>query len=156
MQEQNDTPGWNPEASVGFWLNRASRMLMRLHENRLRPLGFGMSQMPILQALSENESLSQKDLAQRARVEQPTMAEMLARMERDGLVEREPNPNDKRASLTSLSRKAKTRLPKAKAELIQGELDATAGFSDEEKAVLRGFLMRIVRNLEEGTAGGKD
>ena len=35
-------------------------------------------------ALAKGGCLSQKDLARLARVEQPTMAEMLARMERDG------------------------------------------------------------------------
>jgi hypothetical protein len=52
--------------------------------------------VPVLRALAEGGSLAQKELARLARVEQPTMAEMLARMERDRLVERHPNPDDKR------------------------------------------------------------
>ena len=50
-----------------------------------------MSHLPVLRALVHGRALSQKDLAEQARVEQPTMAEMLVRMERDGVVEREPN-----------------------------------------------------------------
>ncbi|HEX7663346.1 MAG TPA: MarR family transcriptional regulator [Polyangiaceae bacterium] len=139
---------WNPEASPAFWINRASRALMRLHEGRLRPLGLGMSQLPVLIALESDGPLSQKDLAARARVEQPTMAEMLARLERDGVVERAPNPNDKRGSLTSLTRRTKTKLPKAKEALLRGEHDALAGLSAKEKTVLRELLERVVANLE--------
>jgi DNA-binding MarR family transcriptional regulator len=149
MQDEKPPGSWDPGSSASFWINRASRSLLRLQEARLRPLGFGMSQMPVLHALQGGASLSQKELAQRARVEQPTMAEMLARMERDGVVQREPNPNDGRGSLTSLTRRSRLRLPKAKEALIEGEHEATAGFTTEEKALLLTLLQRVVSNLEK-------
>jgi DNA-binding MarR family transcriptional regulator len=86
---------------VGFWVNLASRTIVRVIDAQLRPLGFSIGHLPVLRALAEGRSLAQKELARLARVEQPTMAEMLARMERDRLVERHPNPDDKRVSLTS-------------------------------------------------------
>src|SRR3954467_12220457 len=103
-------PRWNPESSPTFWINHASRLLMRRFEQRLRPLDFGMAYLPVVVALQENGALLQKQLAQHAHVEQPTMAALLARMERDGLISREPHPSDKRASQISLSAKAKERL----------------------------------------------
>ncbi len=115
----------------------------------MRPLGFGMSQMPVLHALGDGGALSQKELAKWARVEQPTMAEMLSRMERDGVVQREPNPNDGRGSLTSLTPRSLQQLPKAKAALIQVEHEAMAGFSKEEKALLLALLQRMAGNLEK-------
>jgi MarR family transcriptional regulator, transcriptional regulator for hemolysin len=84
----------------------------------------------------------------RARVEQPTMAEMLTRMERDGVVRRETNPADKRGSISSLTRSARGRLPKATEALIAGERGAMAGLSDDEQAVLIELLQRVVKNLE--------
>lgn len=80
------------------------------------------------------------------------MAEMLARMERDGLVQREPNPEDKRGSLISLTRTARERLAEAKAALIQNEDKATTGLSQEEKTTLMGLLQRVLMNLEEDTS----
>jgi DNA-binding MarR family transcriptional regulator len=148
MQPKNKSPAWNPESTVAFWINRASRLLVRLHEGRLRPLGFGMGQLPVLMALEKGEALPQKELAERARVEQPTMAEMLVRMDRDGLVQREPNPEDKRGVLISLTRTARARIPEAKVALMQGERDATAGLSAKEKAVFLALLARVVKNLE--------
>jgi DNA-binding MarR family transcriptional regulator len=148
MQAKKEKRRWAPEESCAYWINQASRALVRLHESRLRPLGFGMSHLPVLFALEEREPLSQKELAQAARVEQPTMAEALVRMERDGVVQREPNPHDKRGSLTSLTRTARTRLPEAKAALYRGEDEATAALSAKEKAQLIEMLKRVVRSLE--------
>jgi len=140
---------WDPQGAVAFWINQASRLLLRRHESRLRPLGFAMSHLPVLVALEEGGPLSQKELAQRARVEQPSMAEALVRMERDGVIERAPNPDDRRATLISLTRKARARVPKAKEALTLGEHEATAGLTKEEKVLLLELLRRVVANLEK-------
>jgi DNA-binding MarR family transcriptional regulator len=121
---------------------------MRRFEQRLRPLDFGMAYLPVVIALKENGALLQKQLAQHARVEQPTMAALLARMERDGLISREPHPSDKRASQISLSAKAKERLPLAKERLGEIAEQATSGFSERERATLVALLRRVVNNLD--------
>jgi DNA-binding MarR family transcriptional regulator len=141
-----------PEDLVGFWINRASRTLLRVLDARLRPFGFAMSHFPVLRALAEDGALPQKELARRARVEQPTMAEALTRMERDGLIQRAPNPADKRGTLASLTRTARARLPKATATLAACEHDALAGFTAAERAQLTQLLQRVVRNLERDHA----
>jgi DNA-binding MarR family transcriptional regulator len=143
------SPSRGPEQLVGFWINLVSRTIVRVLDDRLRPLGFALSHLPVLRALAQGGTLSQKELARVARVEQQTMAELLTRMERAGLVEREQNPEDKRGSLTSLSRSAKTRFPKAAEVLHEGERQAMAGFSEEEKALFMQFLQRVLKNLDE-------
>jgi MarR family transcriptional regulator for hemolysin len=140
-------PG-EPETMVGFWINLASRTIVRVIDARLRPSGLALSHLPVLRALASGVALSQKDLARIARVEQPTMAELLARMERDGLVQREPNPEDKRGSLISLARGARGRFSKARDVLEEGERQALAGFSDQDRALLLDLLQRVVKNLE--------
>lgn len=137
----------DPEELVGFWINLVSRTAVRVLDERLRPLGFAMSHLPVLRALAEGGALSQKELARVARVEQQTMAELLSRMERSGLVERKQNPEDKRGSLTSLSRNARARFPKAAEALHAGERQAMEGFSDDEKALFIQFLQRVLKNL---------
>lgn len=140
-------PRWDPESTPSFWINHASRLLMRHFEQLLRPLDLGMAYLPVVLALEENGALRQKDLAERARVEQSTMAALLSRMERDGLIAREPDPNDKRASLISLTAKAKTRLPVAKRSMGEIAERATAGFTEGERATLLALLRRVVENL---------
>lgn len=122
---------------------------MRRFEQQLRPLGFGMAYVPVVITLQENGALSQKELAQRAHIEQPTMAALLARMERDGLIAREPHPSDGRVSQISLTARAKARLPAAKEVMQQIADQAVAGFSDRERATLLRLLGRVVKNLDE-------
>jgi DNA-binding MarR family transcriptional regulator len=148
MELEEGAGPWDPEATAAFWVNRASRALLKHFDARLRPFGFAMSHLPVLRALAGGRSLSQAELAVVARVEQPTMAETLARMVRDGVVEREPSPDDKRRAKISLTRRSRALFPRAKAALVEGEREAMAGFTDEEKAMLRQLLQRVVRNLE--------
>jgi MarR family transcriptional regulator, transcriptional regulator for hemolysin len=149
QREHEEAAPWDPEASPGFWINRVSRALLRRGDGLLRPLGFAMSYLPVLRALATaRRPLSQTELAQAAGVEQPTMAETIARMVRDGMVQRESNPDDKRSTSISLTRLARARFPKARAVIVESEREAMAGLSDDEKGLLRDLLKRVLKNLE--------
>ena len=70
----------------GHLISLAARGSARLSEARLKPLGFGVGHLPVLVALQDGRASTQRDLARFAKIEQPPMAQMLARMERDGLI----------------------------------------------------------------------
>jgi len=148
VQHRKETRSWDPESTAAFWINRASRVLLRSFDARLRPFGFAMSHLPVLRALVDGRSLPQKELVHLAQVEQATMAEMLVRMERDGVVERQPNPDDGRGTLLSLTDQARARIPKGMAALLEAEREAMEGLTDAEKTLLRELLQRVVRNVE--------
>jgi DNA-binding MarR family transcriptional regulator len=150
------TSRWDPTASPTFWINHASRLLMRHFEQRLRPLDFGMAYLPVVAALEEKGALLQKQLAEVAHVEQPTMAALLGRMERDGLLVREPHPTDRRASQISLSAKAAARMPAAWEQLTVVAEQALAGFTDHERAILLALLRRVVANLDPAADQGAE
>jgi MarR family transcriptional regulator, transcriptional regulator for hemolysin len=136
-------------STPGHLISLAARGFVRLSEARLKPLGFGVGHVPILVALQDGKASTQRDLARFAKVEQPPMAQMLSRMERDGLIERHPDPADGRSSLVTLTTTAKRRLPKATATLFQGNRDALDGFSDEEATQFIDMLKRVIANLDQ-------
>lgn len=135
-------------SSPGHLISLAARGFARLSEARLRPLGFGVGHLPVLVALDDGQVRSQRDLARFARIEQPSMAQMLARMERDGLICRTPHPGDKRSSQISLTETARARLPDACAVLFQGNRDVLSGFTEEEASQLVVLLTRLIANLD--------
>src|SRR4051812_46541598 len=147
---------WQPEATATYWINRASRALSRHLDAELRPFGFALGQMPVLRALAGGEARSQAELARSAQVEQPSMAETLARMVRDGVGDRQPDPRDGRASLISLSRRSRQRLAPARRALMTADAKAMAGVSGEELAAICAVLQRIVHNVERQAADGAD
>ena len=141
-------------SSPGHLISVAARGFARLSEARLKPLGFGVGHLPVLVALEKGEAVSQRDLARFARIEQPSMAQMLVRMERDGLIDRTPDPADGRSSRIVLTDAARARLPAACAVLFQGNAEALQGFSEQEAAQLVHLLTRLIANLDQVTQAG--
>jgi MarR family transcriptional regulator for hemolysin len=132
----------------GHLISLAARGFTRLSESRLKPLGFGVGHLPVLVALQNGEASTQRDLARFAKVEQPPMAQMLARMERDGLIKRTPDPADGRSSRIVLTSAAQDRMPAAKATLFQGNREALAGFTETETTQFVDLLTRLIGNLD--------
>ncbi len=135
-------------STPGHLISLAARSFARLSEVRLKPLGFGVGQLPVLVALQNGQASTQRDLARFAKVEQPPMAQMLMRMERDGLIERTPDPADGRSSHVVLTKAAKKRMPEAISTLLEGNREALAGFTDSEALQLVDFLTRLISNLD--------
>jgi DNA-binding MarR family transcriptional regulator len=132
----------------GHLINRLSRLSQRWADERFQPLGLAIAQMPVLYALRDGASSTQTELARMAHIEQPTMAQLLGRMERDGLIRRTANPEDKRSSLVSLTPLAAKKLPAAREVLREGNKQALEGFSEREIETLSRLLLRVLKNIE--------
>lgn len=137
----------DPMEDTGYSVTRTARAFMRVAERRLRPLRLGVAQVPVLVALDREKSLTQTEIAERTQVEQPTAAALLQRMARAGLIERSPDPHDRRATRISLSSHARQVLPQALELLGQADAEARAGLTDEEAATLQDLLDRVLANL---------
>ena len=135
-------------STPGHLISLAARGFARLSEARLKPLGFGLGHLPVLVALQDGRASTQRDLARFAKVEQPPMAQMLARMERDGLIRRAPDPADGRSSRITLTEAAEARLPDAIATLLRGNQEVLSGFTEEEARLLVDLLTRLIANLD--------
>lgn len=129
-------------------VNRASRLFLRLGDSHLQAFGVSSGQLPVLVALQDGKVLSQKELTALVRIKQPTMAQTLSRMERDGLIQRQPDPNDRRGSLISLCPAAAEKMDAIVETLLRGNEEALAGFEEAEKAALMALLRRLIGNLE--------
>ncbi len=143
---------WTMFSNPAPLINMAARALARLGERRVKSFGFNIAQMPVLYLLKDGRSMSQKELAHFAKIEQPSMTQMLARMERDGLILRMPDPKDGRSSLVSLTESARTRIPAAREALHANSERVFAGFSEEEIATLVSLLQRLNQNLDQAVA----
>ena len=81
-----------------------ARRWRSLLDERLRLIGQSSARMEALAAIINSPSLSaQVDIAKRLRIEGPTMTRMLDTLEADGLVERLPDPADRRTKQLRLT-----------------------------------------------------
>ncbi|QKY03518.1 MarR family transcriptional regulator [Janthinobacterium lividum] len=136
------------EQSAGHMTSRAARLFARVIERKLKLIGMAPGQLPVFYELANGAQLTQKALTVAAAVEQPTMAATLARMERDGLVSRQPDPSDGRSSLFGLTPAALQQSPLIKEAIHASNREALAGFSAEEEHALLDMLSRIIANLD--------
>lgn len=141
------------DTSVGYVTNLAGRLLIRALEKRLQPLGLTPAYMPVLLRLQDSPA-TQKQLAEVVGVEQPTMTATLNRMERDGWVERLPNPEDKRSTIVCLTEKALTNLRSIGAIVAEVNDAALGDFTQAERAQYFDLLGRVIAQLEEDVRKG--
>ena len=133
--------------SVGHIVTWAARLMTRSMDRRLRKAGLSAAQVPVLMILSEEGSLSQKDLVARAAIEQPAMAGTLIRMEGAGLVARARDPVDARSSIFALTKRGRGQLETMWQAATTGNDIAFAGFDDHERRLLLAMLRRVIVNL---------
>lgn len=126
-------------------LGHIHRSFHRMADPLLREHGFAMGQLPVLMALKDGRPHSQAELARLAQVEQPSMAQLLSRMERDGLVERVSDPADGRSRLVLLTPQCRARMHKSRTVMQALSEEALQVFNDAERAELD----RLVRRLAE-------
>lgn len=123
----------------------------RLHHARIHKLmediGLHRGQSPVLFKLWEKEGRTHSELAKHIHVQPATMTKMIQRMERAGFVERRSDPDDERVSrvyLTDAGRAIQSEIQ----QIIQGlEQEALAGFSADERTMLRQLLSKIRDNF---------
>ncbi|MEO7028702.1 MAG: MarR family transcriptional regulator [Acidobacteriaceae bacterium] len=137
-----------PHPPVGYLINRISRLSQRWLDVRLKQFGITGATVPVLAILKSGEALTQKELAEQIGTEQPTMAQLLNRMERDGLITRMANPGDGRSSHVLLTERAVRSLPGARKVMEGGQALVTASFSTRELATLTRLLERYLASVE--------
>ena len=132
---------------LAWELAETSRTLRRHFNRRASLLGVTTAQWRALAWLGHEPGLKQVELAERLDVEPITACRIVDRLEEAGLVERQRDPDDRRAWRLALTEKANpifTRLGELAEEMAT---DVFGDMSDEELQGMRGRLARIRENV---------
>jgi DNA-binding MarR family transcriptional regulator len=127
-------------------MRAASHALRTSMDRWLDQHGVSEGRMGVLWSLTRSGSMSLGDLAAALDVSPTNITGLVDHLERDGLVVRAPDPEDRRAIKATLSP-----LGRAKIAAIQKEMGSVretilAGFTDEELKDLRHLCLKLVRN----------
>ena len=138
-----------PEAHLGYLLKQVHQLMRAAIENRARQAGLTMTfpHMAALFLLSETPGLSGAQLARWAMVSPQTMNQILTRLETDGLIVRERDPEHGRilrARVTGLGMERFQRGVAMADGLIE---EAQSDFSAGESAELLRLLAKCQDNL---------
>ncbi|QWC56547.1 MarR family transcriptional regulator [Erythrobacter sp. 3-20A1M] len=130
--------------SAGYLVNHLARMFERALAERIRPLGITPGVFPALLELWAGDGLTQKDLVNRLDIEQATIANTLARMERDGLIRRERDQADGRVQRVWLTKRGRSLRDPATQAADGVNRDMLASFSCEEQQRLIELMGQLV------------
>jgi MarR family transcriptional regulator for hemolysin len=125
----------------------AARLFERAMADELGPQGITFRQCQVLAWLAIAGDLSQTELADNMNIEPQTLVSVLDRMERDGLVAREPCPEDRRKKLIRPKPKAKPVWKRIMQCADQVRATAFEGLSKSEVTNLKTLLDRVQANL---------
>jgi DNA-binding MarR family transcriptional regulator len=134
--------------SLGYQLGLINRLYDKRLLDVLAPFGVAPGQFPALVMLFQKDGLTQADLCRRIGVEQPTMANTLGRMERDGLIRRDADAGDKRRSFIYLTAKSKAAQEAVMDEARKVAAQAVATLSASEQDTLFALMARLTENLK--------
>jgi DNA-binding MarR family transcriptional regulator len=109
-----------------------------------------VAQFASLMMLDEEPGLSVADVARKVSTARQSANEMLAGLERAGLVERRQHPGDRRAQQIFLTGAGRVRLGEAKPTVRAVEARLSAGFGAEELAVVHAWLVRMTEAPTSG------
>ena len=138
------------ENSAGFWIMTTSHDYERAFNDQLAPEGITLRQCQVLGFLALAGPLAQNELAERMRIEPPTLVGILDRMERDGWIRRNACPGDRRRKLIQPLPAANPvweRIVKVARRL---RTQATRGMTADDKITLRRLLKQVQKNLKQG------
>ena len=95
----------------------------------------------------EGQTIYQRDIEAEFKVSRATASNMLAVMERKGLLERRPVAHDARLKQLVLTERGNAIMERANSDIKEMETLLLRGFSEEEARELNGALNKILLNL---------
>jgi DNA-binding MarR family transcriptional regulator len=116
---------------VMFNVRKAARGLSRRYEEALRPVGLKAGQFSIMAALLDVGDAPLGTLAQRLGMDRTTLNRNLSPLERRGLVESRPDPEDRRARRLALTAAGRSVMDQAIQLWRQAQADSLARLGAE-------------------------
>jgi len=127
----------------------ARRRQRQAVEMRVRDLGLSNQQFWLLVALVERQGASLAEILSALPMDQPTASRVLAALSRRKLVRLDSDPADRRRRRMVLTPRGEQFGARCLLVAEQVRQAVVAHFSSDEIATLRGWLRRMVDNLDE-------
>lgn len=135
------------DENAAMLLAQVSRLMRRAFDGRAREIGVTRPQWQVISILAMNEGINQGGLADMLEVEPITLGRMVDRLQDAEMVERRPDPADRRAWRLFLTDKAHGLLEQLRPLAIETMDIAQEGMSQSEREALLVALRTMRTNL---------
>lgn len=133
--------------NLGFLISDITRLIRRTFDQRAKEIGVTRPQWRVLTMLMRHEGVNQSELAEMLELDAMTLCRMVDRLQEAQLIERRPDPGDRRAWQLFLTDKATPLMDKLRPmgeALLQ---EAMAGIDDRNRELLHDLLDEVRANL---------
>jgi MarR family transcriptional regulator, transcriptional regulator for hemolysin len=137
----------NKLRNLGFLLYELAHRYVRRFEFHARDMSLTLLQCKVLAYLASCEGISQSKLAEMIDVEPMTMVRMLDRMETEELLQRRPDPADRRARCLYLTARAGPMLKKIDRLAEKTRAECLAGIGNADRDRLVSMIERMYDNF---------
>jgi DNA-binding MarR family transcriptional regulator len=138
---------------LGYALKRAQHAFRALMDDGLRPLDLSAAQYAVMSAVELEPGLSNATLARAAFVTPQAMQEVIANLERVGLIVRSADPSHGRILRTELTLRGRRLLAKAHEVAARVESVMVAAVGAKEAEHMATLLIRCADRLTEDFVG---
>jgi DNA-binding MarR family transcriptional regulator len=137
---------------AAFLLSQVGVHSSRLWGRRMAALGLDPRHVALLRLISAGEGRSQQALGEQLRLPPSRMVSVVDELEQLGLVERRPDPSDRRVRALHLTAKGRRTLRKVLPASAEHEDQLCQGLDETDRAQLIALLSRIAER--QGLAPG--
>ena len=109
----------------------------------LKAFGLSTSQYATLLMTEAQPGMSVADIAREVASSRQAANEMLGGLELEGLIERRPNPSDRRTHQIHVTESGRARLAEARIAVARREAELEAMFTPEQRGAIRDWLEGI-------------
>lgn len=139
-------------AYTGYLLRRAYALSRGVAAAALPP-PHTLSDVVVLRILATHGSLAQQELGRRAGINRSLIGKVVAGLEERGLITRQRDPADRRATAIELTPAGRAGLATLGAALARGEAAFVGNLTPAERARLDTLLREVVHRWSEDSAG---
>ena len=138
-----------PPRSVGFLISQLGLASSKRFAEELRPLGIHPGEFALMRFVAASEGQSQQALAERLGIPPSRMVAKVDSLEESGLVERRPDPADRRVRALHLTPKGRRLLKRAGEIAVSYESRLCEDLAPAEREQLIDLLQRLQPGLIE-------
>jgi DNA-binding MarR family transcriptional regulator len=129
---------------LGYLLKHGHLEIEALNDAALAPFEIDSRELGILLSIADFGAASQQQIAERLGIDRTTMVARMDALEVKGIVSRQPDPDDRRRNVVTLTEPGRKTVTAATAASDKAERDFLSGLSVTEVKQLRDLLVRIV------------
>jgi DNA-binding MarR family transcriptional regulator len=138
-----------PPRNVGFLLSQLGFAASRRFVKALEPLGIHPREFLLMRFVASSQGQSQQALAERLGVPPSRMVAIVDSLEERGLLERRPDPHDRRIRALHPTAKGRGVLERAIKIAIEHEAQVCSGLDEQEHEQLIELLLKLQPELIE-------